>query len=82
MRLLFNRANPQHLTKELEAVQDVMSSKLFVLLDILVISLLLTVLLLPMLKTIGFSILFFIVSYIFNVGLFFLIRKWCKGKSG
>lgn len=76
MRFSDNRSSPHHLSEELLIVQDVLMSSTFVLLDLVLFSILFTILLSPVLKTFGFSILFFIGIYTFHAGVFFFLRKW------
>ena len=76
MRVFYNRPSPDQISEELLIVQDVLTSYAFVYLDIAVFSLLFTLFLTPVLKTISFSILFFIGAYACQVGLFALIKKW------
>lgn len=63
MRFLYKRQQMEAIHEELEAVMEVMASDLFVYLDLFVFSLIFTLLLSPIIKTLALSILFLFVCY-------------------
>lgn len=63
MRSLYKRPQMEAIQEELESVMEVMASDLFVYLDLFVFSLIFTLLLSPVFKTVGLSLLFLIACY-------------------
>ncbi|MCM3566881.1 hypothetical protein [Neobacillus mesonae] len=76
MRFLYKRPKAELVYEELQDVLDVMACDIFILLDLFWFSLIFTILLAPIIPSLGYSILFLIASYSLFSGLyFFLIKK-------
>lgn len=75
MRFLYKRPRMEQVNEELDTLMDVMSSDLFVLLDLFWLSLIFSLLLTPALQTVTYFILFFASSYVLFTSVYFFIFK-------
>lgn len=73
MRFLYKRPKLELIDDELKDVIEVMSASAFIYLDLLVFSFIFTLLLAPVMHSIGLSILFFFACYSFFSALYYLV---------
>ncbi|MGG1674705.1 hypothetical protein ACIFOT_03030 [Neobacillus sp. NRS-1170] len=73
MRFLYKRPKMKLIDEEINDVLEVMSASAFIYLDLLVFSLIFTLLLVPVLHSIGLSILFFIACFILFSSLYYFV---------
>lgn len=76
MRFLYKRPQMDAIQEELDTLMEVMASDLFIYLDLLVFSLVFTLLLSPVLKTLTLSVLFLAACYgLFSFIYFFMVSR-------
>ncbi|MDR6998170.1 antibiotic biosynthesis monooxygenase (ABM) superfamily enzyme [Neobacillus niacini] len=75
MRFLYKRPRMEQVNEELDTLMDVMSSDLFILLDLFWLSLIFSLLLTPALQTVTHFILFFTGSYVLFTSVYFFVFK-------
>ncbi|GHH98277.1 hypothetical protein [Neobacillus kokaensis] len=75
MRFLYKRPKAELVYEELDDVMEVMASDVFIFLDLFLFSLIFTLLLAPVIDSLGMAVLFFIASYSLFSGLYFFVFK-------
>ncbi|MEH7109441.1 hypothetical protein [Bacillus sp. JJ1764] len=73
MRFLYKRPKMEAVQEELNTVLEVLGSEVFVFLDFILFSIILTLLLVPVLKSLAVSIIFFIICYSFLSSLYIFV---------
>ncbi|OIK15421.1 hypothetical protein BIV60_09725 [Bacillus sp. MUM 116] len=75
MRFLYKRPKMEQVNEELDTLMDVMSSDIFILLDLFWLSLIFSLLLTPVLQTVPHFIVFFLSSYVLFTSVYLFIFK-------
>lgn len=78
MRFLYKRISDKELQSHFEMVQDVVNSIYFVLIDLFLIGLFLSIFTMHVHQSIKLAIFIFIAFYVFGVTIYLLLRKWIK----
>ncbi|WHY75785.1 hypothetical protein QNH20_16845 [Neobacillus sp. WH10] len=81
MRFLYKRPRIENVREELNTLMELMVSDLFVYLDLFVFSLIFTMLLSPVIKSLALSILFFLASYCLFSSLYYFLLSRFKENS-
>lgn len=79
MRFLYKRPRIDAIQEELETLMEVMASDLFIYFDLFVFSLIFTLFLSPVLKSLVLSILFLAACFsLFSCVYFFMVSRLCE----
>ncbi len=78
MRFLYKRISAKELQSHFEMVQDVVNSIYFVLIDLLIIGLCLSIFIMHVHQSIKIAIITFFAFYLFGVMVYFILKKWIK----
>jgi VIT1/CCC1 family predicted Fe2+/Mn2+ transporter len=78
MRSLYTQKSANQLQTELVTVKNVMSSTMFAYFDLVIGSLILTILMFPIHQSVSYAILIFVSFFILGISTLFLLKKWLK----